>query len=93
MCGRYRLSRRKQLVEEYFDAASDAEEWSPRYNVAPTPACARDSPEFERASQGVVADAMGTHPLLGEGLAFRPAASTEGTGVSYTEKWLDRETK
>jgi putative SOS response-associated peptidase YedK len=38
MCGRYRLSRRKQLVEEYFDAASDAEDWSPRYNVAPTQA-------------------------------------------------------
>jgi putative SOS response-associated peptidase YedK len=36
MCGRYRLSRRKQLVEEYFDAASDEPEWAPRYNVAPT---------------------------------------------------------
>jgi putative SOS response-associated peptidase YedK len=35
MCGRYRLSRRKQLVEEYFDASGD-EDWSPRYNVAPT---------------------------------------------------------
>src|ERR1700704_6320909 len=36
MCGRYRLSRRKQLVEEYFDAASDEQEWTPRYNIAPT---------------------------------------------------------
>jgi putative SOS response-associated peptidase YedK len=36
MFGRYRLSRRKQLVEEYFDTASDAEDWSPRYNIAPT---------------------------------------------------------
>jgi putative SOS response-associated peptidase YedK len=36
MCGRYRLSRRKQLVEEYFDAPSDADDWSPRYNIAPT---------------------------------------------------------
>jgi putative SOS response-associated peptidase YedK len=36
MCGRYRLSRRKQLVEEYFDTASEEAEWSPRYNVAPT---------------------------------------------------------
>jgi putative SOS response-associated peptidase YedK len=34
MCGRYRLSRRKQLVEEYFD--SDEPEWAPRYNIAPT---------------------------------------------------------
>ncbi len=35
MCGRYRLSRRKQLVEEYFDASGE-EEWNPRHNVAPT---------------------------------------------------------
>src|SRR5579864_675614 len=36
MCGRYRLSRRKQLVEEYFDIASGDEDWNPRYNIAPT---------------------------------------------------------
>jgi putative SOS response-associated peptidase YedK len=36
MCGRYRLSRRKQVVEEYFDCVSDEPDWSPRYNIAPT---------------------------------------------------------
>ena len=36
MCGRYRLSRRKQIIAEHFDAISDAEDWTPRYNVAPT---------------------------------------------------------
>jgi len=36
MCGRYRLSRRKELVEEYFGASSDVMEWTPRYNIAPT---------------------------------------------------------
>jgi putative SOS response-associated peptidase YedK len=36
MCGRYRLSRRKQIIEEHFDAVSGDEDWSPRYNVAPT---------------------------------------------------------
>jgi putative SOS response-associated peptidase YedK len=36
MCGRYRLSRRKQVVEEYFDSVSDVPDWSPRYNIAPT---------------------------------------------------------
>jgi putative SOS response-associated peptidase YedK len=36
MCGRYRLSRRKQVVEEYFDTASVECEWNPRYNIAPT---------------------------------------------------------
>jgi putative SOS response-associated peptidase YedK len=35
MCGRYRLSRRKQIVEEHF-AASGEEDWNPRYNIAPT---------------------------------------------------------
>lgn len=36
MCGRYRLSRRKQLVEEYFDSVSGEDDWAPRYNIAPT---------------------------------------------------------
>lgn len=35
MCGRYRLSRRKQIIEERFDVASD-DDWIPRYNIAPT---------------------------------------------------------
>jgi len=36
MCGRYRLSRRKQLVEEYFGTDSGPSDWHPRYNIAPT---------------------------------------------------------
>lgn len=37
MCGRYRVSKRKQLLEEHFDALpEDEQEWHPRYNVAPT---------------------------------------------------------
>src|SRR3984893_9473765 len=36
MCGRYKLSRRKQVVEEYFDGTSDEPDWAPRYNIAPT---------------------------------------------------------
>ena len=36
MCGRYRLSRRKQIIEEHFDTAPWDDEWSPRYNLAPT---------------------------------------------------------
>jgi putative SOS response-associated peptidase YedK len=38
MCGRYRLSRGKQVIEEHFDAVSGEEDWSPRYNIAPTQA-------------------------------------------------------
>ncbi|MBZ5680506.1 MAG: SOS response-associated peptidase [Acidobacteriia bacterium] len=36
MCGRYRLSRRKQIVEEPFGSVSEEEDWTPRYNIAPT---------------------------------------------------------
>jgi len=36
MCGRYRLSRRKQIIEEHFDCNPWEDDWSPRYNIAPT---------------------------------------------------------
>ncbi|MGA8733641.1 MAG: SOS response-associated peptidase [Terriglobales bacterium] len=36
MCGRYRQSRRKQIIEEQFDTADWQDDWSPRYNIAPT---------------------------------------------------------
>jgi putative SOS response-associated peptidase YedK len=37
MCGRFKLSRRKQIIEQYFDTAADwQDDWSPRYNIAPT---------------------------------------------------------
>ena len=36
MCGRYRLSRRKQIVEAHFSSVSGVEDWNPRYNIAPT---------------------------------------------------------
>lgn len=36
MCNRSRLSRRKEIIAEHFDAISDAEDWTPRYNIAPT---------------------------------------------------------
>jgi putative SOS response-associated peptidase YedK len=36
MCGRYRLSRRKQIIEEHFDSSPWDADWEPRYNIAPT---------------------------------------------------------
>jgi putative SOS response-associated peptidase YedK len=36
MCGRYRLSRRKQIIEEHFDTAPWDDDWKPRYNIALT---------------------------------------------------------
>ncbi len=35
MCGRYRLSRRKQLITEYFETDNEVD-WEPRYNNAPS---------------------------------------------------------
>ncbi len=36
MCGRYRLSRRKQILAEHFEADPFDDDWEPRYNRAPT---------------------------------------------------------
>jgi putative SOS response-associated peptidase YedK len=36
MCGRYKLSRRKQIIVEHFDCVDWQDGWSPRYNIAPT---------------------------------------------------------
>jgi putative SOS response-associated peptidase YedK len=36
MCGRYRLSRRKQVLAEHFEANPFDDDWEPRYNIAPT---------------------------------------------------------
>ena len=35
MCGRYRLSRRKQIIEGHFDCNPWDDDWSPRFNIAP----------------------------------------------------------
>ena len=51
MCGRYRLSRRKQLVEEYFGTDSGEHDWNPRYNIAPSqpvPTIRQDARELVR---------------------------------------------
>jgi putative SOS response-associated peptidase YedK len=36
MCGRYRLSRRREIIEQYFDTVDWQDDWLPRYNIAPT---------------------------------------------------------
>jgi hypothetical protein len=36
MCGRFRLSRRRQIIEEYFDTSPWDGDRSPRYDIAPT---------------------------------------------------------
>jgi putative SOS response-associated peptidase YedK len=36
MCGRYRLSLGKQIIEEHFGCDPWDDDWEPRYNIAPT---------------------------------------------------------
>jgi putative SOS response-associated peptidase YedK len=36
MCGRYRLSRRKQIIEEHIDSVDWQDDWSARFNITPT---------------------------------------------------------
>ena len=36
MLGRYRLSRRTQVIAEHFDATPFDDDWIPRHNIAPT---------------------------------------------------------
>lgn len=52
MCGRYRLSRRKQIIEEHFDCVSREEDWTPRYNIAPT----QPVPVIRQSPKGPVRD-------------------------------------
>jgi putative SOS response-associated peptidase YedK len=36
MCGRYRLSRRAEILASYFNAEYEGVDWEARYNIAPT---------------------------------------------------------
>jgi putative SOS response-associated peptidase YedK len=36
MCGRYRLSRRRQIIEEHFVSIWGEKDWNRRYNIAST---------------------------------------------------------
>jgi len=36
VCGRYRLSRRKEILAEHFAVDDSDLDWEPRYNIAPT---------------------------------------------------------
>jgi putative SOS response-associated peptidase YedK len=53
MCGRYRLSRRKEILAEHFGADFSEMDWEPRFNIAPTqpvPVVRRDQSGALRAS-------------------------------------------
>jgi hypothetical protein len=68
MCWRYRLSRRKQLGEEYFDTASEESEWTPPVQHRADPASSRHLAESEGATPGIVFDAVGSDSPLEKAL-------------------------
>lgn len=85
MCGRYRLSRRKQIIEEHFDSVSGGEEWSPRYNIAPTqpvPVIRQNPKEPVRELSLVFSSSLGTIPSWAKGPsgAARTIQRTVGNG-------------
>lgn len=48
MCGRYRLSRRKQIIAGHFDAVPSDDDWTPHYNIVPTQPPWPDTPALNR---------------------------------------------
>jgi putative SOS response-associated peptidase YedK len=68
MCGRYRLSRRKQFIEEHFDSVSGEEDCGPRYNIAPTQPVPVIRQNPKEPHSGIVSGPLGTDSVMGEGL-------------------------
>ena len=65
MCGRYRLSRRKQIVEEYFDSVSRKTTGSALQRRA-DPARPSHPPASKGTRPRIVADALGTDSVMGK---------------------------
>jgi putative SOS response-associated peptidase YedK len=89
MCGRYRLSRRKQLVEEYFDTVSDEPEWAPRYNIAPTQPVPviRQNPTQPRRETSLMR--WGLIPSWAKALSGPPMINARSETVATTPAFRD----
>jgi putative SOS response-associated peptidase YedK len=70
MCGRYRLSRRKH-IEQHFDAISWEEDWSPRYNIAPTQPVPVIRQHPKEPIRQLFADEVGSHSELRQSPLYR----------------------
>jgi len=74
MCGRYRLSRRKEILAEQFDTDFDDLDWEPRYNIAPT------------QPVSVIRQLAGSHIRKGSLMRWGliPAWAADSTGAART---------
>lgn len=62
MCGRYRLARRKQVIEEYFATEPSGLAWKPRYNIAPSQSVLTIRHDSENATRRLSAMHWGLIP-------------------------------
>ncbi len=70
MCGRYRLSRRKQLIAEYFETDNEVD-WEPRYNIAPSQPVGYYSAGPVDTRAALLAGSLGADSALGQRRQYR----------------------
>jgi putative SOS response-associated peptidase YedK len=89
MCGRYRLSKRKQMVEEYFDSTSDEADWNPRYNIAPTQPVPviRQNPKEPRRELSLLR--WGLIPAWAKGASGAPLINARSETAATTPAFRD----
>jgi hypothetical protein len=66
MCGRYRLSRRKEMIEEYFGTVSGEGRLESALQHCSDSARPGHSPESQGTSPGIVSLQVGTDPVMGQ---------------------------
>jgi hypothetical protein len=95
MCGRYRLSRRKQIIEEHFDTVSGEDDWTPRYNIAPTQPVpiVRQNPKEPRRELSLVR--WGLIPLWssdmsGAAMMINARSETSATKPAFRDPLVNR---
>jgi putative SOS response-associated peptidase YedK len=89
MCGRYRLTKRKQMVEEYFDTASGEPDWNPRYNIAPTQPVpvVRQNPKEPRRELSLLR--WGLIPAWAKGASGAPLINARSETAATTPAFRD----
>ena len=94
MCPRYSLSRRKQLIGEYFETENEVD-WEPRYNIAPSQPVgiirqdpSRPARHFSLARWGLI-PSWATDPSIGF-KTINARAETVVTKPAFAEAFVSR---
>ena len=94
MCGRYRLSRRKQIIEEHFDTVSGDEDWPPATTSLPL-SPSRHPSTSEGTSPRILAGPLGTHPgglkdASGSAMMINARSETAATKPAFRDALKSR---